>query len=122
MITSGSGIGDAVVIGAGSPCFPTAIDGYTGFSFNPSGPVGGGPLLGLYPDPLVFAILSVPPSPGNLFHFLFDGMSYPDAPISFPPGTFTPLAGISMDALQIYLNAGSAQPLVYVSAVSRVTF
>ena len=96
----------------------TRTTGYTLVSLSTPGPVGGGPFIGLYPDPVTIAFLLTPALPGNLLHFVVNGVNYPDnGGTSFGPGALSGLAGLSMDAVEVLLDIG--QNLVFISNVSR---
>jgi hypothetical protein len=69
----------------------------------------------------MLTFLSTPPAPGNLLHFIVTPGLYPDSgPLVFPPGTFSPLSGYSLDAMMLFLTPAGG--FLYITNVDRVTF
>jgi hypothetical protein len=67
--------------------------------------VGLGPILGLTPDPGTLLSFSMPYYAGNVFHFhAFDAGVFPQSPLSVPPGSMNPLAGITFDLTFLLLT------------------
>lgn len=122
MTTSGSGIGDLTINPVPSVCYPGTTEGWTLISFSTaSGAAGTGPFGGLYPDIFTISYLLTPASPGNPLHFLVNGLTYPDGgAFSLPPGTFSSIAGASLDAVEVLVNSGLG--IVRITNVARVTF
>lgn len=86
------------------------IEGYTLFSLYTPLPAGQGPLFGLYPDLLTIASFTTPAQSGSLLHFVVPGLPshFPAVPFVFPPGTFTGLAGVSVDARALLIQSMTA--------------
>ncbi len=106
-----------------APIPPTGwIHGYTLFSFDTNALAGAGWFLGLYPDLTTFSFANTPAAAGSPFHFLNVGIPglYPDAPFILPSGSASALAGVSMDAVVVYLDGASL--LINYSPVARVRF
>lgn len=123
MNTGGGGAGDLTITPVPTSCGSAAgsLTGYTFFSFTTTLPVSTGPIFGIVPDPVSFQSLYSPALVGSLLHFVVAPGFYPDAgPVVFPPGTFTPLAGVSADGVMVFLNAAGS--LQYWSNVDRITF
>lgn len=123
MTTTGGGVGDLTIEPIPTSCGMAAgaVSGWTLISLNTSQAVGTGPFGGLVPDANTFAFILTPAGPGNPIHFAVTPGLYPDGgALPLPPGTFSALAGFSMDAVMIYLNAAGG--LHYVSNADRVTF
>jgi hypothetical protein len=116
---SGPGVGDLDV--SLSMISPTAFEGWTLLSASTANPMGTGPLLGLWPDPTTWEVLSYTYFPGNPFHFRTTDLGvYPNAPFTVPPGTMTALTGQTLDFVTFLLN----NSLLYDSRskLVRVTF
>ena len=89
------------------PVPPTwATRGYTLFSFDTSGPVGGGPLVGLQAEPITIEILMLPPDPGYPLHFTLPAgpAQYPNVPLEFPAGSLAAFAGAEMDMVILFYD------------------
>jgi hypothetical protein len=116
-----TGVGDLFVTPPRLRCFPQAVRGHTLVSFaTMPGSVGQGPFFGLRPDLWTYFCLSQPAGSPNAFHFLAAPGHYPDVPLDVPPGFFSPLAGLTMDAVVIYYDALGIP--VHVSNAAQVTF
>ncbi|HMS17944.1 MAG TPA: PKD domain-containing protein [Planctomycetota bacterium] len=121
--TSGGGVGDLVISPVPTSCGAAAgaFDGFTLISLTTTQPAGLGPIFGIVPDPVTFQFLFSPPNVGTIPHFLVSPPAYPDGgPVVFPPGFFSVLAGISLDAVMVFRNGSFG--VQRVSNVSRVTF
>lgn len=119
--TSGGGIGDGYVRLENVPA--GAIQGFTLFSFDASQPAGAGWLFGLVPDDLTWNIASVPLAPGGFFRWSWPAAApthFPAAALAFPAGTFSALAGASIDGVGIALGPNPGQ--VWATSVVRDTF
>ena len=68
-------------------------------------------------DSFVVTSLSSPALPGNPFHFV-PSSAYPSAPFILPPGSLVQYAGITADAVVVYLVNGQ----IVSSQVDRATF
>lgn len=119
--TAGScGSGDLFV---GAPPPPAGwFEGYTIVSGNTSAPVGSGWFFGLIPDGATWTGLSIPATPGGLFHFLNTNNPaiYPESAAVFPPGSFPTLSGLTFDGVVVYLDGSGT--LLSSTSVSRFTF
>ena len=113
--TSGGGVGDLVLTAAPSP--PGTTEGYTFFSTTPASTLGQGNFFGIMFDNFVVTSLSSPALPGNPFHFV-PSSAYPSAPFILPPGSLVQYAGITADAVVVYLVNGQ----IVSSQVDRATF
>jgi len=118
--TAGGGVGDFSSTVAGIPA--GYVQGWTFFSLSTSLPAGLGSFLGFEPDTLFLPILLFPASEGNLLHFTATAnpSAYPNAAWTYPAGTFTPLAGTSVDGIVAVVD-GAGQ-LMAVSNVDRIRF
>lgn len=113
--TSGGGVGDLVLTAAPPP--PGTTEGYTFFSTTPATTLGQGNFFGVMFDSFVVMSLTSPALPGNPFHFV-PSSAYPSAPFILPAGSLTQYAGITADAVVVYLVAGQ----IVVSQADRATF
>jgi len=120
MTTSGGGVGDLSAEILNMPAMTS--EGFTLLSFDTSGPVGLGPVFGIYPDPLTWQVATSPPAPTNPLHFVapFVPGNYPLAPFTYPPGALTSFTGMSLDGQVVALDAGFN--VLGATAVSRLTF
>lgn len=120
MTTSGGGVGDLTAQIFNMP--PTTNEGFTLVSFDTTGPVGLGPLFGLYPDQLTIQALTSPAASTNPLHFVapFVPGTYPVAPFSYPPGALASFAGMSLDGQVFVFDA--TNNFLGATGVSRVTF
>ncbi|RMH51972.1 MAG: hypothetical protein D6685_17020 [Bacteroidetes bacterium] len=94
--------------------------GYTLFSLSTKRPVAMGNVFGLEADDLTLAILSTPPSRGNVFAFTNGGGSvYPGAPYRFPAEIALLLRGRTIDGVAFVVDGRGR--IVAASSVDRVT-
>ena len=87
-------------------------------STDTSGPVGLGPLAGLYPDTLTFSLFGTPATVGGLFHYIPSPTTFPNVDFTLPPGSLP--SGLSYDGVLIQID-GATQSLT-ISNVARITF
>jgi hypothetical protein len=126
MSTSGPGPNqyDLTIVPVPSTCPGTAssAQGWTLISISGGAqPVGSGGFFGLVFDLLTLIGLTYPLQLGNPLHFPVTGFTYPDAgPLVAPPGFFLPLAGQTMDAVQVLVDP--LYNVLLVSNVARVQF
>lgn len=121
LATTGGGVGDLTVTPVPTTCGAAvgAVTGYTFLSFTPATPVGLGPFFGITPDAVFFLFLSVPLGVGNPTAFIVAPGFFPDAgPFVLPPGYLSGFAGVTMDAVMVYL--GAANNLVHYTNTDRV--
>lgn len=111
-----TGVGDLNLSGPDDP--PGTTEGYLLLSSDTSGPVGGGPIAGLYPDSLTFSILGMPASMGNLFHYVPSPTQFPNVDLILPPGSLP--SGVSYDGLLVQIDSGSGT--LTISNVARISF
>ena len=83
-----------------------------------SGPIGAGPLVGLYPDSLTFSIFGIPASVGNIFHYVPSPTQFPNVDFVLPPGSLPP--GVSYDGVLVQMQGGIGA--LTVSNVARIAF
>jgi hypothetical protein len=84
---------------------PGTVQGRALFSAEPPAYLGLGPFFGLNPDPLLWWIVFRPPTVGDFFSFsIGDPAEYPFSPIVFPPGTFSPLSGMTLDTVGVVVD------------------
>lgn len=97
-------------------------DGFTLISTATASQSGLGWFFGLYPDAYTFQVIGYPPVPGSPLHFANIGNPaiWPDSPLSFPPGTFSNLAGLVLDTVVLYRDASGL--LMSWTPVSRARF
>ena len=101
---SGPAVGD-VLLTLGNVS-PTGTQGYMLYTTNLATPVGMGPILGLTPDALTFAVFGIPYYPGNPLHFNAQDVGFfPQAPFVLPPGSATALTGATFDMALFMFNA-----------------
>ncbi|HYC77388.1 MAG TPA: right-handed parallel beta-helix repeat-containing protein [Planctomycetota bacterium] len=123
LFTSGGGVGDLVVTPVPTTCGAAAggVIGYTLLTFTTPGPVGSGPMFGIVPDAITLFFLQTPLAAGNPLAFVALPGLYPNGgPLSFPAGTMSGFAGLSMDGVEVVLSGTGA--LLYWSNVDRCTF
>jgi hypothetical protein len=119
--TTGGGVGDLVVSPVSSAVAPpSTTNGYTFVSFATSNALGTGPAFGLYPDGAFWDVLFTPAQVGNPLHYLSTPGFYPDVNLVVAPGGLSVFAGISLDFVQVGLDANLA--ITFVSNPDRVTF
>ena len=109
-----TGVGDLVLSGPDDP--PGTVEGYLLLSNDVSGPVGGGPFVGLYPDQLTFTGLTIGAAVGNLFHYLPSPATFPNVDLVLPAGSLP--TGISYDAVLVQVVGAALE----ISNVARVNF
>ncbi len=126
MSTSGPGPNqfDLTITPVPSTC-PNAMGAVQGFTLislsNQGNPVGSGPFFGLVLDAVTFNALLSPIGVGNPLHFLVTGVTYPDGGnLVLPAPLFAPLAGLRLDATQVFLDG--AFQVVLVSNTAGVQF
>ena len=93
-------------------------DGYTFFSFNSFGKPGFGTFFGLEADFITTAILGMPATAGDLFHFTNTGGVYPFATATVPPSIAVALSGLTIDGMVTLFGPTG---IVDQSNVDRVT-
>ena len=123
LATTGGGVGDLLITPVPTTCGLAvgAATGWTLVSLATTLPTGAGPVFGIVPDSTTFIFLFSPPSPGNPISFVVAPPLYPDGgALPLPPGTFAALAGLSMDAVMVFLTPAGG--FLYASNVDRVTF
>jgi hypothetical protein len=120
--TTGGGVGDLTLTPIGTQCYPTATRGFTLPTFLATmGIFGNGSFLGITPDFVTLTFITQPQAPDNIPHFVVTPTTYRNSgPIMFPPGFFGALTGVTMDAVQVLLDANGTP--VFISNVSQVTF
>lgn len=116
LVATTTGVGDLVLSGPDDP--PGTTEGYVLLSNDTSGPIGFGPLVGLYPDSLTFSIFGIPASVGNIFHYLSSPTQFPNVDFVLPPGSLPP--GASYDGVLIQMNG--VLGTLTISNVARITF
>ena len=114
LVAATTGVGDLVFSGPDDP--PGTVEGYVLLSNDVSGPVGGGPFVGLYPDSLTFSGLTIPAAVGNLFHYIPSPATFPNVDLVLPPGSLP--TGVSYDAVLVQVVGTS----LIVSNVARANF
>lgn len=104
---SGPGVGDLSV--SLSMLTAGATEGWTLLTSDISGPVGGGPILGLRPDAVTWSLLSIPLIDGNPFHFPVPSAFgfFPNTPFNLGPGAVSALTGQTFD-FACFLLSGPA--------------
>lgn len=121
MTTLGNGAGNLTIVPVPTTCYPTTVEGWTLISLSTPGPVGTGPFFGLYPDFFTVQFILTPIAPGSPIHFPALPGVYPNGgAFVLPNGTFTPLTGVTMDAVEILVGPGLT--FLKVTNVARVTF
>jgi len=101
----------------------TTGEGWTFISTNLTAPAGTGTVFGLHPDPITAFLASsfLTPQVGHPFHWSVSTLPvWPSTPFSFPPGTFTSLAGQTLDIVTLALDGQGVG--IQASNVARVTF
>lgn len=102
----------------------TTTEGWTLVSGNVGGPVGLGPVAGLYPDVATgFLVLGFPTAaPGHPFHWTSPSPTggWPQSTFTFAPGSFSSLSGQTLDVMTIALDAQGVG--IQASNVVRLTF
>ncbi len=116
LVATTTGVGDLVLSGPDDP--PGTTEGYVLLSNETSGPIGLGPLVGLYPDSFTFSIFGLPASVGNLFHYIPSPTQFPNVNFVLPPGSLPP--GVSYDGVLVQMNGGAGT--LVISNVARITF
>lgn len=114
--TTGGGVGDIVITAAPPPAGTT--EGYTLFSASPATVLGQGNFFGINFDDTVVMSLTSPAFLNNPLHWLPSPAHYPAVPFSLPAGSLVQYAGVTADALCLYIVNGQ----IVTSAVDRVTF
>lgn len=110
--TSGGGLGDLQYSLVNVP--PTAVEGYTLISTTPTAAVGlgfgDGPVLGLWPDALTFAIINSPAQSGDFFHYPIPSApgTFPTQPLVLPPGSASFFAGQVWELAAVVLAPGGS--------------
>jgi PKD repeat protein len=97
-------------------------DAFTVLSQTTSLPAGYGWFFGLVPDTLTFSALAYPAVPGSPLHALnvANPALWPESPLVFPPGTFTNLSGLVLDAAVVYRDPAGI--VIGWTSVSRARF
>ena len=116
LVATTTGVGDLVLSGPSDP--PGTTEGYVLLSNDTSGPIGAGPLVGLYPDSLTFSIFGIPASVGNIFHYVPSPTQFPNVDFVLPPGSLPP--GVSYDGVLVQMQGGIGA--LTVSNVARIAF
>jgi hypothetical protein len=106
--TSGGGVGDLSVALTGIPM--NTVRGYTLVSGQPVSifglEFGTGPVLGIYPDPITFEIISLPAQLGSPLHWLHPAPSgiFPTTPLFFPPGSLSSVTGSTWEVVAVGIS------------------
>ena len=116
MTTSGGGVGDVMISGPPDP--PGTTEGYFLVTYNTSLPVGAGGFFGISPDAFTFEIIGYPATVGGIFHYVSTPSTFPNVPLSGPPGTVLLPAGTTVDAVLVRVVGNS----LVASNVTRTTF
>lgn len=86
-------------------------EGYCIFGENATGPLGGGPIGGIYPTLITFGLLATPVQPGNLAHWTWPAPGlFPDVPLALPSGAI-PLSFFPLDCLGVAFAPGQMAKL-----------
>jgi hypothetical protein len=106
MTTTGQGTGDLHLQINNVPAI--AVEGFTLFSFDTSGPLGQGNAFGLYADYLTIQCIISPLAPGNLLHWTAPAQAglFPAVPFDLPPGSLPFPAGLRADGRSVSFSAG----------------
>ncbi len=115
------GSGDLLLTPPRASCYPTAVAGYTLYTFATTpGSVGGGPIFGIIPDASTFAGVAGPRLVGSPLNFIVAPGIYPDAPLALAGGTLAGFVGSTVDAVLIYQDVTGA--LVHYTNVTQIAF
>ena len=118
-LTSGGGVGDLLL--SLTLIHPSAVEGLTLISTSTLLPLGSGPMFGLWPDALMWTLLTTPIALGNPLHFPVGPMGvFPDLPLVAPPGSLSAFAGQTWDLVAVVL--GSSQSYLGQSNIVRVAW
>ena len=118
-LTSGGGVGDLLL--SLTLIHPSAVEGLTLISTSTLLPLGSGPLFGLWPDALLWTLLTTPIATGNPLHFPVGPMGvFPALPLVAPPGSLSAFAGQTWDLVAVVL--GPSQSYLGQSNIVRVSW
>lgn len=98
-------------------------DGWTFITTTTPTPVGGGPVFGITPDAVTFALLTLFPAPqvGNPVHWIAGVPGfYPDVPFVLPAASYASFSGQTWDVISLAFSGGGA--FLGASSVGRVTW